>query len=151
MVMTTRNTPVMDGLVDFVLGLELAAVPLPVVEAAGRSMTDWLGTAIRGSIEPLADAAARVITAAGGEPQATIVGRGQRTSALLASLANGAQGHALDFDTRTCRPCSTGPLPSRQSSSRSRSGGMPGAPRRSPRSSPASRSRRASAGCSASD
>lgn len=98
MVMTTRNAPVMDALVDFALGLELAAVPVPVVEAAGRSMTDWLGAAIRGAIEPLADATARVIAATGGEPQATIVGRGQRTSALLASLANGAQGHALDFD-----------------------------------------------------
>ena len=78
--MTTSNTPVMDVLVDFVLGLELAAAPPAVVEAANRSMTDWLGTAIRGSIEPLADAIAAVITTTGGEPQATIIGRGQRTS-----------------------------------------------------------------------
>src|SRR5215471_14532972 len=96
--MTTSHTPVMDALVDFVLGLELAAVPPAVVDAANRSMTDWLGTAIRGSIEPLADAIAAVIAATGGEPQATIVGRGGRTSALLASLANGAACHALDFD-----------------------------------------------------
>ena len=48
--MTTMNTPVLDALVDFVLGLELAAVPPAVVEAANRSMTDWLGTAIRGSM-----------------------------------------------------------------------------------------------------
>jgi 2-methylcitrate dehydratase PrpD len=96
--MVTRNTPVMDALVDFVLGLELAAVPPAVVEAANRSMTDWLGTAIRGSVEPLAEAIASVIAATGGEPQATIVGRGQRTSVLMAALANGAQCHALDFD-----------------------------------------------------
>ena len=96
--MTTSSTPVMDALVDFVLGLELAALPPAVVDAANRSMTDWLGTAIRGSIEPLADAIAAVVAATGGEPQATIVGRGARTSALLASLANGAQSHALDFD-----------------------------------------------------
>jgi len=96
--MTTRNTPVMDALVDFVLGLELAALPPAVVEAANRSMTDWLGTALRGSIEPLAEAIAAVVAATGGEAQATVVGRAQRTSALLASLANGAQCHALDFD-----------------------------------------------------
>ena len=96
--MTTSNTPVMDALVDFALGLELAALPPAVVEAANRSITDWLGTAIRGSIEPLADAIAAVVAASGGEPQATVVGRGVRTSALMASLANGAQGHALDFD-----------------------------------------------------
>src|SRR5262249_59385699 len=69
-----------------------------VGKAANRRLTDWLGPATRGPIEPLAGAIAAVITATGGEPQATIVGRGQRTSALLASLANGAQGHALDFD-----------------------------------------------------
>jgi 2-methylcitrate dehydratase PrpD len=96
--MTTPKTPVMDGLVDFVLGLELAALPPAVVDAANRSITDWLGTAIRGSIEPLADAVAAVIALTGGEPQATVVGRGRRTSALLAALANGAQCHALDFD-----------------------------------------------------
>src|ERR1700741_3697257 len=64
--MTTSKTPVMDALVDFVLGLELAAVPPAVVEAANRSMTDWLGTAIRGSVEPLADAIAAVVAVTGG-------------------------------------------------------------------------------------
>jgi 2-methylcitrate dehydratase PrpD len=91
-------TPVMDALGEFVRDVELAGLPPAVVEAAGRSLTDWLGTALRGAAEPLADALAAVIGAAGGEPQATVVGRGTRTSALLAALANGAQSHALDFD-----------------------------------------------------
>jgi 2-methylcitrate dehydratase PrpD len=88
----------MDALVDWVLGLEAAALPPAVLEAAGRSFTDWLGTALRGAREPLADAIAAVATEAGGTPQATVVGRGLRTSALLAALANGAQSHALDYD-----------------------------------------------------
>ena len=96
--MDNARTPVMDALVEFVLTLETASLPPAVVEAATRSMTDWLGTAIRGAAEPLAGALAAVITAAGGEPQATVVGRRLRTSALLACLANGAQSHALDFD-----------------------------------------------------
>jgi 2-methylcitrate dehydratase PrpD len=91
-------TPVMDALVEFALDLEVAALPPAVIEAAGRSITDWLGTAVRGSAEPLADALAAVIGAAGGASQATVVGRGARTSALQAALANGAQAHALDFD-----------------------------------------------------
>ncbi len=91
-------TPVMDALVEFVRDLEPASLPPAVVEAAGRSITDWLGTAIRGAAEPLADALAAVIGAAGGERQATVVGRGLRTNTLLAALANGAQSHALDFD-----------------------------------------------------
>ena len=96
--MPETQTPVMDALVDFVLGLETAAVPPAVVEAASRSITDWLGTAIRGAAETLADAIGAVIRATGGEPQATVVGRSVRTSALMACLANGAQSHALDFD-----------------------------------------------------
>jgi 2-methylcitrate dehydratase PrpD len=91
-------TPVADALVDFVLGLELGSLPDAVVEAAGLCFTDWVGVAIRGSTEPLAGALDAVIATAGGEGPATVVGRGRRTSALLAALANGAQGHALDFD-----------------------------------------------------
>jgi 2-methylcitrate dehydratase PrpD len=89
---------VMDALVEFVLDLELASLPADVIEGANRSMTDWVGTAIRGAKEPLAGAIDAVIAATGGEAQATVLGRGRRTSALLAALANGAQAHALDFD-----------------------------------------------------
>ncbi|MGH7398056.1 MAG: MmgE/PrpD family protein, partial [Candidatus Rokuibacteriota bacterium] len=98
--MTSENThtPVMSALVEFVLDLEPASLPPAVVDAAERSLTDWLGTTLRGAAEPLADALSAVIDAAGGSPQATVVGRRRRTSALLASLANGAQSHALDFD-----------------------------------------------------
>ena len=92
------RTPVADALVDFVLRLELKALPDAVIDAAGLCLTDWIGAAIRGSTEPLAAALDAVIGMTGGDPQATIVGRGRRTSALLAALANGAQGHALDFD-----------------------------------------------------
>jgi 2-methylcitrate dehydratase PrpD len=97
--MTGRGaTPVADALVEFVLGLELGSLPDAVIEAAGLCLTDWVGAAVRGSTEPLAGALDAVVAVAGGDPQATIVGRGRRTSALLAALANGAQGHALDFD-----------------------------------------------------
>lgn len=83
---------------EFALGLEPAALPVDVMDAAERSLTDWLGTALRGAAEPLAAAIGAVIDAAGGAPQATVVGRGRRTSALFAALANGAQSHALDFN-----------------------------------------------------
>lgn len=90
--------PVTGALIDFALGLERQKLPEPVVEAATACLLDWMGTAIRGSREPLADALWRVIVAGGGAPQATILGRGKKTSAPWASLANGAQSHALDFD-----------------------------------------------------
>src|SRR5262245_57165530 len=96
--MGTAGGRVMDALVDFALDLEPEGLPPAVVGAAGRSIADWLGTAIRGATEPLAGALGAVIGAAGGEGQATVVGRRMRTSALFACLANGAQSHALDFD-----------------------------------------------------
>ena len=80
------------------LGLDLGSLPEQVAETASLCLSDWVGVAIRGSTEPLAGVLDAVLTATGGEPQATVVGRGRRTSALLAALANGAQGHALDFD-----------------------------------------------------
>jgi 2-methylcitrate dehydratase PrpD len=92
------RTPVADALVDFVLRLQLQSLPDAVTRAASLCLTDWVGAALRGATEPLAGALDAVIAAAGGEGQATVVGRGRRTSALLATLANGAQGHALDFD-----------------------------------------------------
>ncbi|HWO04111.1 MAG TPA: hypothetical protein VNQ54_04925, partial [Methylomirabilota bacterium] len=61
-------TPVVDALVDFVLGLELESLPEAVVAAAGLSFTDWVGAAIRGSTEPLAGALDAVVAATGGEP-----------------------------------------------------------------------------------
>jgi 2-methylcitrate dehydratase PrpD len=40
-----------------------------------------------------------------------VVGRRRRTSALLASLANGAQSHALDFDDTHLPPIMHGTAP----------------------------------------
>src|SRR2546422_11034474 len=96
--MSEPSTPVTDALVDFALALTPASVSPAAMEAARLCVVDWLGTAIRGAAEPLAEALGAVVSATGGERQATVVGRGTRTSALLASLANGAQAHALDFD-----------------------------------------------------
>jgi 2-methylcitrate dehydratase PrpD len=96
--MTDGRHPVTEALIEFALGLDPKRLPEPVVEAATASVLDWKGTAIRGSREPLAEALDRVVSAAGGAPQATVLGRGKKTSALWASLNNGAQSHALDFD-----------------------------------------------------
>jgi 2-methylcitrate dehydratase PrpD len=67
------RTPVADALVDFVLGLDLGAIPDAVAEAAGCCLTDWVGVALRGSTEPLAEALDAVVAAAGGLPQATVL------------------------------------------------------------------------------
>ena len=86
--MTDRGTPVSDALVEFVLGLELRSLPAAVTEAAALCLTDWLGAAIRGSTAPLADALDAVVGATGGDPQATVIGRGRRTSARPSAYAS---------------------------------------------------------------
>ena len=96
--MNNGRTPVTDALIEFVREVDAESLPREVREAAGLCLMDWLGTAIRGALEPLAIALHTVIATTGGDRQATVVGQGMRTSALLACLANGAQAHALDFD-----------------------------------------------------
>ena len=59
-------------------------------------MTDWFGTAIRGS-SSRSPGDRQVIDASGGEPQATVSAAVSDERALRA-MANGAQSHALDFD-----------------------------------------------------
>src|SRR5437879_11835805 len=53
---------------------------------------------LAGAAEPVAGVVRRVVRAEGGIPLATVVGTKLRTSPGWAALANGAAGHAHDFD-----------------------------------------------------
>ena len=74
--------------------------PEAVYGAKGGIM-DCLGCMLAGSKEPLSDILCQFIETTGGQPQATVVGRGFKTSAPEAALANGAMAHALDYDDIT--------------------------------------------------
>jgi 2-methylcitrate dehydratase PrpD len=79
--------------------LQFADLPDDVVTFARHCLLDWAGCALAGSREPLARMIAAELVReqiVGG--QVTLVGRTERTSARAAALANGAAGHALDFD-----------------------------------------------------
>jgi 2-methylcitrate dehydratase PrpD len=73
------------------------------VTAIGRHcLLDWCGCALAGSGEPLARLLRDELP---GDGPATVVGSGRTASARDAALANGAAGHALDFDdTHTRMP-----------------------------------------------
>jgi 2-methylcitrate dehydratase PrpD len=94
--MSEGKTPVMDALVDFVLGLEPAALPPAVGEAAGLCLTDWLGTAIRGSAEPLAGALVSVIVTSGGDRGARPLRRGGGRRGAPRSHREPARARARD-------------------------------------------------------
>ncbi|MEC8910126.1 MAG: MmgE/PrpD family protein, partial [Chloroflexota bacterium] len=54
-----------------------------------------------GSKEPLADVLVNYLNDLGGNPTATVIGRGFKTTAPDAGLINGAMSHALDYDDIT--------------------------------------------------
>ena len=88
--------------------LSLAEVPGDASTAARQCILDWLGCALSGSTEPLAqilraefaDEAGLAAGAGlpGGTGLATVIGSNERVTARSAALINGAAGHALDYD-----------------------------------------------------
>jgi 2-methylcitrate dehydratase PrpD len=74
------------------------ALPHEAVEVARHCFLDWLGVTLAGSSEPLTRILLEDAVAAGGNPQATIIGDGRKVSMQQAALINGSAGHALDYD-----------------------------------------------------
>ena len=72
-------------------------LPQDVVEHAQRSVTDWLGSALGGSMEKPARLARQVAARFGTSNEATMFGAG-RASAPVAAFANGVASHILELD-----------------------------------------------------
>lgn len=83
------------------VGRRLAELPDDVVTLAQHCLTDWFGVAVAGTAEPVAALVADELAAAGGTPESTVAGRGERLPAVAAALANGTAAHALDYDDVT--------------------------------------------------
>jgi len=85
-------------LVEFVLKTTLADCPEPVLAQIRRAALDTIGCMLAGASEPVAAIVRQIARAEGGVPLCTVVGTPLRTSPTWAALANGAAGHAHDFD-----------------------------------------------------
>jgi 2-methylcitrate dehydratase PrpD len=72
-------------------------LPEDVLEHTRRSITDWLGSALGGSIEKPARLAQRVAAGLGASSESTMLGAG-RASAAAAAFANGVASHILELD-----------------------------------------------------
>jgi len=72
-------------------------LPADVVADTRRSVLDWLGSVMAGSVEPPARMAQRVVAGLGTSGEATVFGAG-RASAAGAALANGVASHILELD-----------------------------------------------------
>ena len=73
-------------------------IPEAARVVARQALMDFIGVAIAGAREPLADILAAEIDAEGGHPQAQLMGRPGRASVRQAALFNGSAGHAHDYD-----------------------------------------------------
>jgi 2-methylcitrate dehydratase PrpD len=89
---------VTETLASFVLGTSFRSFPREVVHQGKRCFLDLLGVALGGSDQPLSRILVNMARDFGGKPQATIWGKGLKSSVMNAAFINGAMAHALDYD-----------------------------------------------------
>jgi len=83
---------------DFLARFRFEDLSDHAVHEARRGLIDWIGCALAGSGHSTVDTLLSVLTATGGRPQATVLGRNLKLGPLEAALANGQMGHMLDYD-----------------------------------------------------
>ena len=85
-------------LASFVCRLKFEELPGTAVRAAKLAFLDWLGSVAAGGQCPPFKMAAGVIGEQGGNPQATLLPTGEKTSCLNAALGNGVASHTVELD-----------------------------------------------------
>ena len=85
-------------LAEFIATTSLADCPDDVRAQTRRATLDTLGVMLAGAAEPVARSVRAVARADGSLPLCTVFGTTLRASTAWAALANGAAGHAHDFD-----------------------------------------------------
>lgn len=85
-------------LAEFVAGTRYEDFPPAVMNEAKLCLLDWLAVTLAGVGDGTVQGLFDVIELAGGNEQATVLGRGKKTSLLNAALLNGTTSHVLDFD-----------------------------------------------------
>ena len=73
-------------------------IPPDAISVANESCFDLLGVILAGSTEQVGEIIRQFVADQGGNPEATVLASGQRTSLANAALVNGTMGHALDYD-----------------------------------------------------
>jgi len=84
-------------LADLLANTSYADLPKETLDATRRSILDWLGSALAGSVEWPARIAQRIAAQLGTSDQATVFGA-ERASAAAAAFANGVASHILELD-----------------------------------------------------
>jgi len=85
-------------LAQFVCDTQFNDIPETAVSKARECFLDWQGVALAGTGDPAAGIIMEYVRAAGGHPEASVIGSNIKTDMANAAMANGLIGHALDFD-----------------------------------------------------
>ena len=95
-------------LAQFIQSVRFEDLPEPAARYAANAITDCVGVALAGSVEPLARHLVAVLTDGRGEGPAYLFGTDRRAGWAEAALYNGAAAHAIDYDD-TSHPAYTHP------------------------------------------
>ncbi|MFN3974429.1 MAG: MmgE/PrpD family protein [Dehalococcoidia bacterium] len=89
---------VTETLARFASTLSYEDIPPEALRIAKEVSLDCLGVALAGSADDVGKTIKCIVRQMGGKAEATVIGAPWKTSAPQAALANGAMGHALDYD-----------------------------------------------------
>jgi 2-methylcitrate dehydratase len=91
------NTAALE-LARYVVGLKYEDLPADVVAITKRRILDTLGVAYGGYSAPSVTILRNVVESEGGTPEATIIGSGQKTNVVNATMVNGTMIRYPDFN-----------------------------------------------------
>jgi 2-methylcitrate dehydratase PrpD len=87
-----------ERIARFIVETKDEEIPAEARRTAGDAAFDCVGVALAGAAQPLGKMMIEMTREEGGNPDATVIGGGLRTSTTMAALANGTLAHALDYD-----------------------------------------------------
>jgi 2-methylcitrate dehydratase PrpD len=86
---------------ELVVQSRLHDLPSDALRIAKDLLFDVVGVTLAGRTQPAAEKVIDFVKRMGGNPEATVIGAGLRTSPWAAALANGTAGATLDYDDTT--------------------------------------------------
>jgi 2-methylcitrate dehydratase PrpD len=95
---------------EFISRVTIADVPIKVRETAKLHLIDGLATMMAGSADGASRTICNYIRTLNGKGEATVIGTATKFAAQQAALANGVQGHVLDYDDTQLATLSSRPF-----------------------------------------
>ena len=83
---------------NFIVDTGYDRIPTEAMSSAKGAIVDSLGCILAGSHEHSGSIIEEYVKELGGNPEASVIGGGFKTSVTQAALANGTMAHALDYD-----------------------------------------------------